>query len=324
MDETQTAIDAANASFWDELCGSAAARAWSITDSSMESLRRYDENYFRFYPYLEQYVDWKATLGKRVLEIALGYGSVSQKLAESGSEFTGLDIAANPVTMVNYRLKQSGLPGREVQGNILDSSLPENPFDVIVAIGCLHHTGDLTAAIAAYRRLLVPGGRLVARVYYDYSYRQLRLAPKRALGYWLRELSGYRGTVRGGETSAYDKRRDGPLAPATEFMSVKSLRALCSGYSDFLNGNSECRSGISILSLDARSAPRFSDTTALCIGRAANQASDIGFVDFQSTDAIELQGLHSLPSIVHIGRINMRSLNCQKQNLSSRIFLCAI
>jgi hypothetical protein len=62
----------------------------------------------------------------------------------------------------------------------------------------------------------------------------------------------------------------------------------------------------------------------LCIGRAANQASDIGFVDFQSTDAIELQGLHSLPSIVHIGRINMRSLNCQKQNLSSRIFLCAI
>ncbi|MGY4178312.1 SAM-dependent methyltransferase [Bradyrhizobium sp. USDA 4518] len=233
MKDTQQAIDSANAAFWDELCGSGAARAWGITDSSVESLRRYDENYFDFYPYLERFIDWKAMRGKRVLEIGLGYGSVSQKIAESGADFTGLDIAANPVTMVNHRLIQSGLPGKAIQGSILDNSLPDNTFDAVVAIGCLHHTGNLAAAIAACRRLLVPGGRLVGMVYYAYSYRQFRLEPKRALRYWLRELRGYRGTVRDGETSTYDKNQDGSLAPSTEFISARSLRALCSGYSNF-------------------------------------------------------------------------------------------
>ena len=32
----QTAVDTANASFWDELCGSTAARAWGVTDSSID------------------------------------------------------------------------------------------------------------------------------------------------------------------------------------------------------------------------------------------------------------------------------------------------
>ena len=34
---------------------------------------------------------------KRALEIGLGYGSLSQKMAEAGAGYTGLDIAAGPV-----------------------------------------------------------------------------------------------------------------------------------------------------------------------------------------------------------------------------------
>jgi len=233
MNETQHLIDTANAPFWDELCGSDAARAWGVTDNSMESLRRYDENFFRYYPYLEEFVDWNGLRGKRVLEIGLGYGSVSQKIAEAGADLTGLDIAANPVAMLNHRLRQSGLPGEALQGNILNNPLPENSFDTVVAIGCLHHTGNLAAAISACHRLLVPGGRLVGMVYYAYSYRQFWLEPKRLMRQLLREVVGLRETFRDGETSAYDRSQDGSLAPATEFASVKSMRALCSGYSNF-------------------------------------------------------------------------------------------
>ena len=103
--QDQTARDATNALFWDELCGSSAARAWGIIDSSLDTLRRYDENYLRFYSYLERHIRWAGLRGKRVLEVGLGYGTVSQKLAESGAIFTGLDIAANPVAMVNHRLR---------------------------------------------------------------------------------------------------------------------------------------------------------------------------------------------------------------------------
>jgi SAM-dependent methyltransferase len=230
---TREAITAANASFWDELCGSTAARAWGITDSSTESLRRYDENFFKFYPYLDRYIDWQGIRGKRVLEVGLGYGSVSQRIAESGALFTGLDIAANPVRMVNHRLEQSGLPGKAVQGTILDPPFVESSFDVIVAIGCLHHTGDLHAAIESCRRLLVRAGRLIGMVYYAYSYRQIWTDPRRTLRHLMEEMAGHAGTVRDGNTFGYDHATDGALAPSTEFVSIKSLRSFCSGFADF-------------------------------------------------------------------------------------------
>jgi hypothetical protein len=47
-----TELDLQNAGFWDELCGSALARQLGITDASADSLRRFDEAYFGFYPYL--------------------------------------------------------------------------------------------------------------------------------------------------------------------------------------------------------------------------------------------------------------------------------
>ena len=230
---TQTAIDDANASFWDDLCGTAAARAWGITDTSMESLRRYDENFVKYYPYLDRHIPWTNLRGKRVLEVGLGYGTVSQKLAETGAVFSGLDIAANPVVMVNHRLRYSGLSGEAVQGNILKPPFANESFDTIVAIGCLHHTGDIADAIASCRRLLVPGGLLVGMVYYSYSYRRWWNEPARTIRYFIREQRGHSGTNRDGKTFAYDHAQAGTLAPSTEFVSVRSLRSLCSGFIEF-------------------------------------------------------------------------------------------
>jgi len=234
----QAAVDTANTAFWNELCGSAAARAWGITDASMQSLRRYDENYLKYYPYLDRHIPWAGLRGKRVLEVGLGYGTVSQKLAESGALFTGLDIAANPVAMVNHRLRQSGLPGKAIQGNILTPPFAAGSFDAIVAIGCLHHTGNIGDAIASCRRLLAPGGRLIGMVYYAYSYRRLWNEPMRTARHFLRELRGHAGTIRDGKTFAYDHAQDGSLAPSTEFLSIRSLRSLCGGFGD-LNARTE-------------------------------------------------------------------------------------
>ena len=135
--------------------------------------------------------------------------------------------------MVNHRLHQSGLPGEAFQGNILTPPFADGSFDAIVAIGCLHHTGDMGAAIAACRRLLAPGGLLIGMVYYAYSYRRLWNDPVRTIHYWVRELRGHSGTNRDGKTFAYDQGQDGALAPSTEFVSIKSLQALCSRFVDF-------------------------------------------------------------------------------------------
>ena len=233
---TDEDISRKNMSFWDELCGSQLARSLGVTDSSPESLKRFDDWYFAFYPYLDKHIRFGELRGKDVLEVGLGYGTVSQRIAESGARYRGLDIAANPVTMANHRLSQSGLPGEATQGSILHAPFEDESFDAIIAIGCLHHTGDLQRAIDECHRLLRPGGRLSFMVYYAYSYRRFWQNAGETLRYLVRELSGYRGVVGSGDVkqrAAYDANESGEGAPHTDWISVASMRSLCSRFSGF-------------------------------------------------------------------------------------------
>lgn len=233
MTETKIAtsdVDSNNAAFWNELCGTQLAKSIGVTDNSPASLKRFDDWYFGFYPYLFVHIPFEDMQGKDVLEIGLGYGTVAQRLAEAGARYEGLDIAAGPVGMVNHRLNQSGLPGKAQQGSILEAPFPDQSFDFVVAIGCLHHTGNLQRAIDECHRVLRPGGKLVMMVYYAYSYRRWAQVPKETLGYMGRELIGYRGVMgnsAAGERAAYDANQSGDAAPHTDWISVRSLRRYC-------------------------------------------------------------------------------------------------
>lgn len=232
----QEAVSERNAEFWDELCGSQLATYLGISDSSPESLRKFDDWYFNYYPYLFDHIRFDELKGKAVLEIGLGYGTVSQRLAEAGADYTGLDIAAGPVAMVNHRLAQAGLRGQAVQGSILAPDFSVESFDHIVAIGCLHHTGNLKLAIEQCRKLLRPGGSLIFMVYYAYSYRRFRMATASTLRNMVKEIFGYRGVVgvsADRERAAYDTGSDGVAAPHTDWISVRSLRDYCKEFSQF-------------------------------------------------------------------------------------------
>lgn len=232
----QAEISNKNSEFWNELCGSQLAKFLGVNDSKPKSLRKFDDWYFDFYPYLFDHIPFAELKGKNVLEVGLGYGTVAQKLAESGANYHGLDIAAGPVGMVNHRLQQASLLGSATQGSILEPPFKPDSFDAIIAIGCLHHTGNLHAAIRQCQRLLRPGGRLIFMVYYAYSYRRFRMAPATTFKYMLRELQGYRGVVGESiarERAAYDANSEGGEAPHTDWISVRSLRKLCGDFSSF-------------------------------------------------------------------------------------------
>jgi hypothetical protein len=49
-------VDAANAAFWDELCGTAFARSVGVTTGTAPELDAYDAAYLRLYPYLDAYI----------------------------------------------------------------------------------------------------------------------------------------------------------------------------------------------------------------------------------------------------------------------------
>lgn len=229
-------IDEKNIAFWNELCGTNQARELGVVDSSAGSLKRFDAWFFEFYPYLFDHVQLLQLADLDVLEVGLGYGSLSQKIAESGARYIGLDIAAGPVEMVRHRLKQAGLPGRAEQGSILAAPFPDQSIDRVITIGCLHHTGDMGRAIDECWRLLRPGGSLMAMVYYAYSYRRWRQATRQTLNYLRLEISGYRGVAVAENQSEkwdYDHNSEGVVAPHTDFISVKSLRYFCRYFSKF-------------------------------------------------------------------------------------------
>ncbi|WP_338880504.1 class I SAM-dependent methyltransferase [Achromobacter veterisilvae] len=223
-----------NVAYWEEMCGSNLAKTLGITDSKPESLKRFDEWYFDYYPYLAAHIHFEQLVGKAVLEIGLGYGSVSQRIAEAGARYQGLDIAAGPVGLVNTRLSQLGLPGEATQGSILAAPFENESFDHIVTIGCLHHTGDLIKSISECHRLLKPGGSLIMMVYYAYSARRYMQELSTTLRYLCRELMGYRGVVELTNSqirASYDANSEGNAAPHTDAISGKSLMHLLRDFS---------------------------------------------------------------------------------------------
>ena len=223
MDE-QSALDEENAVFWSQLCGTNMAKTLGITDSSKESLKKFDDWFFGFYEYLPKYIPFNEVKGLKVLEIGLGYGSVSQRLMESGADFHALDISSAPVSFSKHRASLVG-----AQSTALDIPYPDNYFDLVVSIGCLHHTGNLPLALKETVRVLKPGGKISGMLYSSVSYRQLFKNPYG----WLKEKFGVAKddsrNANSNERSVYDANSKGEAAPYVTFTSSKQLRKFLLG-----------------------------------------------------------------------------------------------
>lgn len=217
----EASLDERNARFWDMLCGWSMARAIGITGDQREDLLRFDQAYLAYYPYLADYVDPRLA-GRRVLEIGLGFGTLGQLLSQRGAEYHGVDIAAEPVSLMRRRLTLAGLgdPTRVVQASALALPYEDAHFDDVFSIGCLHHTGDLAHAIDETHRVLKPGGRAVVMLYYRHSVRQL-VQPIRAL-----TSREWRQAFRERVSGLYDQDREGASAPHTEYVSRREARKL--------------------------------------------------------------------------------------------------
>lgn len=230
MTETQSQIDSRNAAFWNELCGTTLAQQLGITEPSPENLERFDSTYLEAYPYLVGYLPGEESRGQRLLEIGLGYGTVSQILASRGLDYHGLDIAPGPVEMVRARLDQLGIddPDSRVEtGSVLEMSHPDESFDHVVTIGCLHHTGDIPRAVGEVKRVLRPGGRAVVMLYNARSYRRMKMAlgrlPERLRGRGADDDEEMRGS--------YDRNAQGEAAPVVEYTSVRGAKRLFGDFS---------------------------------------------------------------------------------------------
>ena len=217
-------LDDANARFWDELCGTGLARSLGIAELNQDSLARFDAAYFDYYPYLTPLIEWAGLAGRRVLEIGLGFGTVSEFAARRAGSFHAVDIADAPVALVRRRLEFIGLPTDGViRASALALPYPDRTFDTVISIGALHHTGDLSRALDEVWRVLRPGGRALIMVYNGHSFRRIAFLARQRLAGLLRLHRPY---AEDDLRAMYDRRTDGTAAPHTDFRSPGEMRRL--------------------------------------------------------------------------------------------------
>jgi ubiquinone/menaquinone biosynthesis C-methylase UbiE len=114
-----------------------------------------------------QYIDtWiaKHARGKIFLDYACGDGIVAIKAARALATLSiGIDISPVSVENAKKNAEMQGVQNKCCfqQADAEDTKLPDNSIDVIVCSGMLHHL-DLSYAFPELRRILVPGGRILA------------------------------------------------------------------------------------------------------------------------------------------------------------------
>lgn len=100
---------------------------------------------------------------RAVLEVAAGTGLVTPTLAAHARTVIATDYAAAMVETLASRVRAQGLTNVTCeQADLTALRFPDASFDVVVAANVLHLVPDLDAAVASLRRVLKPGGRLIA------------------------------------------------------------------------------------------------------------------------------------------------------------------
>jgi ubiquinone/menaquinone biosynthesis C-methylase UbiE len=99
--------------------------------------------------------------GTRLLEYGAGTGLVTQAMQEAVGPVTLADTSAGMRQVMADKIAAGLLPaGRLWDVDLAVDPTPDAEFDLIVTVLTLHHIHDVPAALAAFARLLVPGGHL--------------------------------------------------------------------------------------------------------------------------------------------------------------------
>lgn len=102
--------------------------------------------------------------GERVLDVGFGRGAATFPLAEAvgpTGRVDGIDIAPTMVELATTSARERGLDHVSLAvGDAADPALPPASYDVVASSLVLFFLADPQAALARWRALLVPGGRL--------------------------------------------------------------------------------------------------------------------------------------------------------------------
>jgi ubiquinone/menaquinone biosynthesis C-methylase UbiE len=133
------------------------------------------------------------------------------------------------VKMARESLERFGQdPDQAARASALDLPFADCRFDSVIAIGSLHHTGNLQLGISEAGRVLKPGGALILMVYNARSVNRLVTVPvARAAAKLLPARADWILT-----RTHRDHSLDMETAPHTDFVTARQLLSLLAEFSD--------------------------------------------------------------------------------------------
>jgi 2-polyprenyl-6-hydroxyphenyl methylase/3-demethylubiquinone-9 3-methyltransferase len=106
------------------------------------------------------YIDRHAGLaGKAVLDVGCGGGILSESMAGSGADVTGIDLSDKALQVAKLHLLESGkqVDYRSIAVEDLAAEQPGH-YEVVTCLDMLEHVPDPGSVIAACAKLATPGG----------------------------------------------------------------------------------------------------------------------------------------------------------------------
>ncbi len=106
------------------------------------------------------YIDRQASLsGKTVLDVGCGGGILSESMAGSGAQVTGIDLSDKALQVAKLHLLESGkqVNYRNITVENLAAEQPAH-YDVVTCLEMLEHVPDPSSVITACAKLVKPGG----------------------------------------------------------------------------------------------------------------------------------------------------------------------
>jgi ubiquinone/menaquinone biosynthesis C-methylase UbiE len=100
--------------------------------------------------------------GCAVADIGCGPGAAARHAARLGASVVGVDPAPVMLQFARLLTRRSRGAVRYAEGSAEALPLPDSSVSVAWSIACVHHWSDVDAGLGEARRVLKPGGRLVA------------------------------------------------------------------------------------------------------------------------------------------------------------------
>ncbi|NMA44506.1 MAG: class I SAM-dependent methyltransferase [Candidatus Diapherotrites archaeon] len=108
---------------------------------------------------------WK---GKQILELGCGTGELAIGLSLSGANVTAIDFSKTSIKKAKQNAKNLGAKVNFLEKNILETNLNKK-FDVVIALGSLHHTINAKKGFEIGVNHLKNEGTIIVGLYNKYS-----------------------------------------------------------------------------------------------------------------------------------------------------------